>query len=412
MQAPTLSKGRAGSGTGGPATSFLPLLIAIAAVGPFSLNILMPALPSLSTALQTDVATAQLTLSLYLVGMAVAQLFHGALSDRFGRRPVLIGGLLLTVAASVCAMLATSIHALIAARTLQAVGASTGIVISRAIIRDLYERDRAASMIGWVTMVIMVVPMIVPPLGGAVESALGWQAIFAVIGLFATVVLAWVALRLPETLAGAGTATGIALFARDLGALLRSPLFLGYVLCGATGSALFFAFLGGAPHIVITQMGRSSFEFGLWFATAALGYMLGNYGSARWSARLGVDRMVATGAAVGLVGAALALGLVLVTPRLGPAIVFLPQFVTAYGNGLLLPNAIAGAISVRPHAAGTASGITGSVQMAVGAAGAQLVSHLLAEATNALPMAVVLMIFAVACALAFAGLVWRRAPRA
>jgi DHA1 family bicyclomycin/chloramphenicol resistance-like MFS transporter len=172
---------------------------------------------------------------------------------------------------------------------------------------------------------------------------------------------------------------------------------------------LFFAFLGGSPHVVVTLMGRSAFELGLWFATASFAYLLGNYCSARFSMRFGVDAMIAAGAAVGLVGGVAMVVLVLAFPHAGPIIIFLPQWITAFANGLLMPNAIAGAISVRPHAAGTASGIHGFVQMMVGAAGAQWVSHLLVDASTAAPMAWVLLAFAVACALSFAALV-RRPP--
>ena len=391
-----------------PPTALLALLIAIASVGPMSLNILMPALPGIATALHTDIETVQLTLSLYLVCMAVGQLVLGALSDRFGRRPVLILGLALTVITSVVAVFAISIGALVTARAVQAIGASTGIVISRAIIRDLYDRELAASMIGWVTMVIMVVPMIVPPLGGFLESTLGWPSIFASIAVFAGVVLAWVWMALPETLAVPATGGALTRFLEELSALLTSRFFIGYVLCGATGSALFFAFLGGAPHIVVTLMRQSSFELGLWFATAAFAYMIGNYVSARWSTRFGIDAMCAAGAGIGVIGGIAIVVLVIGVPHWGPITIFLPQWITALANGLLLPNAIAGAISVRPQAAGTAAGIHGFLQMAMGAAAAQWVSHLLADASTAKPMAWVLFLFAIACGASVA-LIWRPA---
>src|SRR5207248_3302731 len=144
--------------------------------------------------------------------------------------------------------------------------------------------------------------------------------------------------------------------------------------------ALFFAFLGGAPHVVVKLMGRSPAELGLWFASGAFGYMIGNYVSARWTAYLGVDRLIGWGVATALAGALSAVLLVWAVPHWGPVTIFLPQFVTAFANGLLLPNSIAGAISVRPQAAGAAAGITGFLQLAVGAAGAQYVSHILASA--------------------------------
>src|SRR5436305_4282233 len=179
--------------------ALLALLIAITAVGPLSLNILTPALPGLIVSFGAEAGVVQLTLSLYLLGMAISQLVLGPLSDRFGRRPVMLAGLVLTVVASFAALATTSIAGLIVARTAQAFGATTGIVIGRAMIRDLYDRDRAASMIGWVTMAMVVAPMIAPLIGGSLDTALGWHAIVVFVGLFAAAVLAWTMVGLPET---------------------------------------------------------------------------------------------------------------------------------------------------------------------------------------------------------------------
>ena len=173
--------------------------MAMTAIGPATLNILVPALPGLITRLATDTGTVQLTLSLYLLSLATAQLLLGPLSDRFGRRPVVLAGLALAVLASLAAIATSSIGALIAARIVQAVGASTGIVIGRAIIRDLYERDRAAAMIGLVTTAMVIAPMIAPLVGGILDTAFGWEAIFLFIALFSGAVLLWAVVVLPET---------------------------------------------------------------------------------------------------------------------------------------------------------------------------------------------------------------------
>ncbi len=388
-----------------PPLRLLLLLIAVSAIGPLSLNIVMPALPGIAAALNTDFATVQLILSFYLVCMAAAQLALGPLSDRFGRRPVLIAGFILAVVTSFGAMLATTIAGLIVARGLQAAGAAAGIVIGRAIIRDLYQRDQAAAMIGWVTMTIMVVPMVVPWFGGVLQATLGWEAIFACIGIFATCVLIAIAALLPETLAVRAGAGGARRFVRDLRLLVLNRLFAGYALCCAAGSALFFASLGGSPHVVITLMGRSPAELGLWFASGAAGYMLGNFISARRSGRVGIDVMMRWGVGIGAVGAAGVVLLVWLLPQGGPFTIFVPQFVTALANGLLIPNSIAGAISVRPQAAGAAAGIAGFLQMAVGAAAAQIASHFLEPATTAMPLALVIAAFAALCAACYFGLV-------
>jgi DHA1 family bicyclomycin/chloramphenicol resistance-like MFS transporter len=390
-----------------PSTHVLLLLIGMTSIGPLALNILIPALPGIAQTMHTDFQTVQLLLSVYLVGLAVSQLVLGALSDRFGRRPVLIAGIGIAAASSLAAMFAAGIDALVVARTIQAFGASSGMVISRAIIRDLYRRDRAAAMIAWVTMVIMVVPMIVPPLGGFLETSLGWPSIFACMAVFSAVLLVWIVIALPETLQARSSTGGLSAFRNDARALLSDPTFLGYVLCCALSSSLFFAFLGGAPYVLVTQMGKTSFELGLWFTTGALGYMIGNYYAARLSVRMHADRMVAIGVALGLVGSGLAVLLVGLVPQWGPATIFIPQLIIALANGLLLPNAIAGAISVRPQAAGTASGITGSLQMAVGALSAQLVSFVLEGTSTALPLAGYLLVAAFASAASFLGLIRR-----
>jgi DHA1 family bicyclomycin/chloramphenicol resistance-like MFS transporter len=179
------------------------------------------------------------------------------------------------------------------------------------------------------------------------------------------------------------------------------------VLCAALGSAPFFTFLGGGPHVVVTLMGRTSAEYGLWFAVTSLGYMSGNFTASRLSQRFGIDAMITAGIAFELTGASLTAVLVATLPDAGPAIIFLPQLVISYGNGLLLPNAIAGAISVRPQAAGSASGMTGFAQMAIGAASTQIVSIALAGSSNAMPMAWMLVIVVVATGVAYGALVRR-----
>lgn len=368
-----------------PNRHLLALLVAMTAIGPATLNILVPALPGLSTRLAADPNTVQLTVSLYLVSLACAQLLLGPLSDRFGRRPVVLAGLSLNVLASLAAFAATSIEALIAARALQAMGASAGIVMGRAIIRDLYERDRAASMIGLVTAAMVIAPMVSPLIGGVLDTTFGWEAIFLFVALMALAVLIWTVPALPETRPAAVAATPGKLW-QEWRALLGSAKFHGYILAGALGSMAFFTFLGGGPHVVVTMMGRTSAEYGLWFAVAPLGYMIGNFAASRLTLRWGVDVMIMAGAAVEFIGAGLTLALIATVPEAGPVTIFVPQIIINIGNGLLLPNAIAGAVSVRPQAAGSAAGLAGFAQMALGAAAAQTVTLALAGATTALPM--------------------------
>jgi DHA1 family bicyclomycin/chloramphenicol resistance-like MFS transporter len=388
----------------------LVLLIAMASLGPLSINILVPALPGLAVSFSADPAVVQMTISLYFAGLAFAQLFLGALSDRFGRRPVLIAGFLITVVTSLAAAVATNVVALVVARTAQAFGASTGVVIGRAIVRDVYSRDRAASMLGWVTMSTVFIPMFGPLIGGVLDETLGWRSIFLFIGIAALVIVAWAARSLPETRpqqpAPGASMNQLWIEAR---ALLSTPAFLGFVICSGMISGPYYAILGGAPHIIITQMGRSSAELGIWFVLSSLGYMLGNFFAGRFSVRFGVNTMVWWGLLVEVIGGALAFALILLMPNGGPLTVFLPATLIYVGNGIALPNAIAGAISVRPQAAGTASGVAGFVQMGYGAVVSQIITLPLTGTSSAMPLAWAMLLQGAAGLLIFWLLVRRSA---
>jgi MFS transporter, DHA1 family, multidrug resistance protein len=407
VRAPVIEQALAAPEARAGARRVLVLLVAMTAIGPMALNILTPAVPGLVTTFGTDAAAVQLTLSLYLLGLAVSQLVMGPLSDRFGRRPVVLAGLTLAAVASVAALAARSIDALIVARIVQAIGASTGVVVGRAIIRDLYDRDRAAAMLGWVAAATVVAPMLAPMIGGFLDTALGWEAIFAFVGLVSAATLIGAVLALPETQA-ATMRSGLVRFLREARLLVATRQFCGYALCVAANSAMFFVYIGGAPHVVVTIMGKSSAVYGVWFAVASFGYMTGNFIAARHSAVLGVDRMIWWGTLVALLAVAIEMVLVVALPNGGPAIIFAPQILISIGSGFLMPNALAGAVSVRPQAAGTASGFTGFLQMGLGALSAQLVSHLLDGANSALPMVLVMLGFGLAGAAAFLGLVKTR----
>ncbi len=385
--------------------AMLTLLMALTGIGPLALNILVPAVPGLVVKMNTDPETVQLTVSLFLVGLAVSQLALGPLSDRFGRRPVVLAGLTLTVLASVASIAASTIGGLILARVVQALAASTGLVVGRAIVRDLYERDEAASMLGWVTTAMVVAPMIAPLIGGFLDTAFGWESVFVFVALASCIVLAWSFVGLPETRPDHVTGGGLRHLGQDARALFGDASFNGYVLTAALATATFFAFLGGGPHIAIGLMGMNSAEYGVWFMLSGLGYMAGNFAAARLSQRHGVHAMIRAGLAVELLGAIFALAPALMVEQAGPAGVFYPQFVISLGNGILLPNAIAGAVSVRPKAAGTASGIAGFAQMGLGAVAAQAIGQLVARAGSALPMAAAMVLIVLAAAASYFALV-------
>jgi DHA1 family bicyclomycin/chloramphenicol resistance-like MFS transporter len=221
-------------------------------------------------------------------------------------------------------------------------------------------------------------------------------------------VVVWAAIALPETRqlnAAPGARRG---FFADLAELSRSATFWGYVSAAAFGSATFFAFLGGGPHVTITLMERSPAEYGVWFAVGSLGYMAGNYGASRLSTRYGIDTMIWWGIGFEALGVMLSALLAMFAMHWGPVIVFGPQMIVNFGNGLLLPGAISGGVSVRAQAAGTAAGIIGFTQMALGAAITQYSGTLLAESPTAVPLATLMVALVMALAMSYGVLVRRR----
>ena len=378
----------------------LALLIAMAGTSSLSLNILVPAMPGLATKLAADPARVQLTVSLYLMGLAAAQLVFGPLSDRFGRRPVVLAGLALATIASTAAIFAASIASLVIARVAQSLGASTGQTIGRAIIRDLYDRQHAASMIGLVTSVVVLMPMVAPLIGGILDTLFGWEAIFAFTAVLSFAICAWALLDLPETRNLSLAPNSERHFRADLAALAASPRFFGYALCAGLGSAPFFSFLGAAPHVVVSMLGRTSAEYGLWFFVPSIGFMAGNFAVSRLTTRFGIDALIRWGIALTIAGCLLNVSVYVALPGWEMFTIFLPQIVIGFGNGLLLPTSIAGAVSIRPQVAGTASGVTGFVQMGIAAVAAQLGGHVISQATDALPMLLLMLIFGVATAAA------------
>jgi DHA1 family bicyclomycin/chloramphenicol resistance-like MFS transporter len=254
---------------------------------------------------------------------------------------------------------------------------------------------------------MVAAPTLGPLIGGLLETFFRWQAIFIFTALTSLAVALWAAATLPETYrlnAAAGQGEG---FRRDLVQLVKNRSFVGYVLIAAFGSSTFFVFLGGGPHVIVTLMGRTSAEYGLWFAASSIGYMAGNFAASRLAMRHGIYPLIGWGIGFEIAGVTLATALAWALPDAGPMIVFGPQLVISFGNGLLLPAAIAGATSVRPQAAGTAAGIIGCAQMGIGAIVVQYAAALLGEATSALPMAVLMDLMVVALAASFVLLVRR-----
>jgi MFS transporter, DHA1 family, multidrug resistance protein len=397
----------AAKGNTGNATSrvTLLLLVAMTGVAPISLYMLVPALPVLATAFGRDISIAQMTVSLYMMGIACSQIVMGPLSDRFGRRPALLAGLGLMVVASVGCILAETLPQLIAARFLQALGGATGMVVGRAIIRDLYPRERVGAMISLVIAVMMIAQMLSPLTGGLLAAAFGWRAIFYLIAAASVIVVAGVALALPETLHGR---TGHGGFRGDVGSLVTSRPFIGYVLCQVLASQIIFAFAGGGPYIVIKQMGRSGAEYGAWFAMTGFAYLIGSLCCARFAPRHSLEKLIWFGLALQLAGSMLNLLWGVTGLNQAPSWLFGTQMLVTFANAFVMSNSAAGAISVRPEAAGTASGAMGFLQMGLGSLLSQFGAWLGGHFATPVPLNIAVVVLSIACASTMIFLVPRR----
>jgi DHA1 family bicyclomycin/chloramphenicol resistance-like MFS transporter len=394
-----------GKASDAPPRIMLLLLVAMTGVAPISLYMLVPALPVLATTFGRDISIAQMTVSLYMVGIACSQIIMGPLSDKFGRRPVLLAGLGLMVVASAACIFAESLPQLIAARFLQALGGATGMVVSRAIIRDLYSRERISAMISLVIAVMMIAQMLSPLTGGLLEIAFGWRSIFYVITAASIVIAAAIALSLPETRRDRIEAGG---FRGDVGNLFKSRAFIGYVLCQVLASQIIFTFAGGGPYIVVMQMGRSSAEYGAWFATTGFAYLIGNLFCVRFAPRHALEKLIWFGLALQLLGSLLNLVWGVAGLNAAPSWLFGTQMLVMFANAFVMSNSAAGAISVRPEAAGTASGAMGFLQMGLGSFLSQFGAYLGGHFATPVPLNAAVFILSIACAATMVFLVPRR----
>jgi DHA1 family bicyclomycin/chloramphenicol resistance-like MFS transporter len=307
-----------------------------------------------------------LTLTLYLVGVSLGQLLYGPLSDRFGRKPLLLAGLALFLGGSALAALAPNAPVLILARVIQAVGGCSGLVLGRAMIRDVWPREQSASVMGYVSTAMAVAPMLAPLLGSLLATWFGWRATMLACLAFGLPLLLLVRRFLPETLRHPAALPGIGGLVGAYGQLLRLPAFRAYGLLLACSTGVFFSFAAGGPLVVVGHMGHSATTYAACFMLVSVGWSAGTFTTARLATRFGLFRLMALGIFVTTLGSAMAvLGQWLLPP--GLVVVFLPMMVVAWGNGMTQPNAMAAAISVRPQLAGTASGLMGAGQMGFGA---------------------------------------------
>jgi DHA1 family bicyclomycin/chloramphenicol resistance-like MFS transporter len=341
------------------------LLTLITFSGTLAMHIFVPALPEAARDLGASMGSMQLTMSVYILGLAVGQLAYGPLSDRFGRRPVLMAGLALYAMAGLAAALVPDVHSLIVARLLQALGGCAGLVIGRAIVRDTALAQEAARRMAMMNLMVAVGPGAAPLIGGALASSLGWRSIFFALALLGIVNLLFSWRLLPESKAAASTAKASTL-ARNYGRLLVSPSFLGYAVGGGCATTSMYAFIGASPFIFAHQLHRPDYEVGIYPAIVLAGVWIGSVAATRLIPRVPIDRLAVWANLLSVLASFTLLGVVL-SGHLTVLLVIGPMFVFGMGAGVASPAALTQAISVNPAVIGSASGLYGFSQMGVGA---------------------------------------------
>ena len=378
---------------------FVIALGAITLTSPLAIHLFLPAMPEVKSGFDASDALVQATFSVTFMAMAVATPVYGSLSDHYGRRPVLLGGLGLFLLGSLASALAGSILALIAGRLVQAMGAACGLTLARAIARDAYGPEALVKAIAYLTMAYTLGPMVAPTAGGLLIDNFGWRSVFWFALAAGGAIAASAYFVLFETharRAAAGASSGVL---RHYGVLLRDTRFVAFILQPAFMSFMFFAVAAASPFLMKDVLGRSETEYGLYFMCFPVGYCSGNWISSRLSGRVAIESMVLIGAVVCL-AAAVAQAACVLAGFLSPLIIFVPGGVMSFAQGLSLPNAQAGAMRIRPELAGTAAGLGVFVQMLLSALSSQLYGFL-ADGT-ALPMIWISsggVVFAVAAAI-------------
>ena len=355
----------------------LALLAALVALGPLSVDVYLPAMPTMMVALDTDIRHMHLTLSSYLTGFALFHLACGPLADRFGRKPILIGGTVLFVAACVGCSLAETVDELVFFRFIQGIGACVGPTLARAVARDILGPTRAARALSLIAMMMALAPAIAPAMGGVMMLWLPWPSIFVFLAVYGIAMIMLIHVFLGESLPQRQSLHPLSILV-NYGTLLRSPMFLIATFASGFVYAGFLAYLASSSFVYIDMLGVPVEYFGLTFITSVLGYMAGSGLSARLTKNYTSEQIVLAGAAL----AAMAAGTVWIGAQRLPdsiAVMMIPMMFYCMGIGLMLPNAMAIALSPFPYIAGTASALLGFVQMSLSAFATAIVGNYLVD---------------------------------
>ncbi|WP_338101491.1 multidrug effflux MFS transporter [Pseudooceanicola onchidii] len=368
----------------------LSTLILLASMTALTMNVFLPALPQMAEHFDTPYRVMQLSVAIFLASNGLLQIFIGPLADKFGRRPVILSGLAIFCVATLGCLFAPNVTVFLIFRVIQA-SVAVAMVLSRAVVRDMNTPEQAASKMGYVIMGMSVVPMIAPAIGGVLSEAYGWQATFwaLFVGGVIVVAITWADLGETGTPSDLSTSQQFAEYPE----LLTSPRFWGYCMTSAFTSGAFFVFLGGAPFVASEVFGMSPAEFGYFTGAPAIGYFLGNWITGAAAARIGMNRMIIMGTLVAALGVLAAIALTMAGLG-GKWIFFGCMTFVGVGNGLTIPSATSGMLSVRPHLAGTASGLGGAMQIGGGAILSAVAGLLLVPGATEMP---VLVLMAMTC---------------
>ena len=350
------------------------LLAAVTAIGPFTQHALSPALPIIAEDFQVPPAAAQLMLSLALAVMAISSLFWGPLSDRFGRRPVLVAGLVMAAVGSALAAMAPVLWVGVLGRLLQAAGGAAGTVLARAVAQDVFGASRAAGVIGQMTAFMVAAPMVAPTISGLIVEASGWREVFWLSSALCFALVIWLRASLSET-APAAEIRGVGEMLRGFGVVSRRREFWRYAGYASFSLAGFYYFTAITPYVMREAFGQGPAAYGLYFMMLSATFMATNFVAGRVSDRFGQEPTLMFGACLSLTGPAL-VAILLMSGVREPWVLFLPGTIQSFGAGLAMPNAMAGAVGASPERAGAATGLLGFSQFMIAAVTTQIAGFL------------------------------------
>jgi len=370
-------------------------LILLASISALTMNIFLPSLPNIASELNSSTSILGLSVGIYLASSAVLQLIIGPFSDQFGRRPLILWSLIIFCISTLATVFVTNTAQFLILRIFQAISASC-MVLARAIVRDTTESiEKAGSKIAYVTMGMALVPMVGPAIGGLLDYQYGWEASFWLLFILGLVILIISFFDVGETLSDHNQS-----FLEQIStypSLLRSKRFWGYCLSSAFVSGAFFSYLGGAPFVGNEVFGLEPKDLGFWFGAPAIGYVLGNFLSGRFSTKIGLDKMIFLGVTTALFGVSISLTISLLDH--GSVLSFFGLMtLVGLGNGMSIPNATAAMMSINPKLAGTAAGLGSAIMIGGGAGLSAIANFILIHGSSEIPL-IMLMWTSVFCGL-------------